>query len=175
MQLFSKAVDQVRREEARKLRAAGDAVTLKHTRWVLLKARHRLNEKQSGRLRALLRVNLRTVRAYLLKEDFQALWGYVSPYWAGRYLDDWVRAAMRSRLAPMLTLARTLRRHRTPLLNWFRARGRFAMGAVEGFNNKARVTTRIAYGFRTYEHAEIALFHRLGDLPEPPWITHRFV
>jgi transposase len=74
-----------------------------------------------------------------------------------------------------MKLARTLRQHRTPLLNWFRARGKFAMGAVEGFNNKARVTTKMAYGFRTYEHAEIALFHRLGDLPEPPWLTHRFV
>ncbi len=49
-----------------------------------------------------------------------------------------------------------------------------AMGAVEGMNNKARVTTKLAYGFRTYEHAEIALFHRLGALPEPPWLTHRF-
>jgi hypothetical protein len=49
------------------------------------------------------------------------------------------------------------------------------MGAVEGFNNKARVTTKLAYGFRTYEHAEIALFHRLGALPEPSWLTHRFV
>ena len=45
---------------------------------------------------------------------------------------------------------------------------------TEGFNNKARITTRKAYGFRTYEHAEIALYHGLGDLPEPDWLTHRF-
>ncbi len=30
------------------------------------------------------------------------------------------------------------------------------------------------YGFRTYEHAEIALYHALGNLPEPDWLTHRF-
>lgn len=71
-------------------------------------------------------------------------------------------------------LARTLRLHRPQLLNWFRARHAFAMGAVEGFNNKARITTKLAYGFRTYDHAEIALFHRLGALPEPSWHTHRF-
>ena len=175
MKLFSKAIDEVRRVEARKLRARGDTVTLKHTRWVLLKRKHHLTDKQTGRLRELLRANLRTVRAYLLKEDFQSLWGYVSAYWAGRFLDDWTTLALRSRLPPVMKLARTLRQHRTPLLNWFRARGKFAMGAVEGFNNKARVTTKMAYGFRTYEHAEIALFHRLGDLPEPSWITHRFV
>ena len=45
---------------------------------------------------------------------------------------------------------------------------------VEGFNNKARITTKLAYGFRSYDHAEIALFHRLGALPEPPWHAHRF-
>ena len=49
----------------------------------------------------------------------------------------------------------------------------FSHGAVEGFNNKARVTTRKAYGFRTYRHAEIALYHALGNLPEPPF-AHRF-
>jgi transposase len=57
---------------------------------------------------------------------------------------------------------------------WFRARGQFAAGATEGFNNKARITKRKAYGFRTYEHAEIALYHGLGNLPEPDWLTHKF-
>jgi transposase len=174
MRLFSKAIDDVRRSEARQLRARGDTVTLKHSRWVVLKRHHHLSEKQTGRLAELLRVNLRTVRAYLLKEEFHAFWGYVSPYWAGNFLDRWTSAALRSRLEPFGKLARTLRGHREPLLNWFRARGAFAMGAVEGFNLKARVTTRIAYGFRTYEHAETALYHRLGNLPEPPWLTHRF-
>lgn len=174
MQLFSKAIDEVRRAEASKLRERGDRVTLKHTRWVLLKRRHRLTIKQRGRLSTLLQANLRTVRAYLLKEDFQSFWLYVSAYWAGRFLDSWTRDALRSRMPAFAKLARTLRQHRRPLLNWFRARGAFAMGAVEGFNNKARVTTKLAYGFKSYEHAEIALFHRLGDLPEPAWITHRF-
>lgn len=174
MRLFSKAIDEVRRDEVRKLRAQGDRVTLKHSRWVLLKRKHRLTDKQNGRLAELLRVNLRTARAYLLKEDFHSFWGYLSPYWAGRFLDSWTRQALRSRLPQFASLARTLRQHRTPLLNWFRARGAFAMGAVEGFNNKARVTTKLSYGFRSYEYAEIALFHRLGDLPEPPWLTHRF-
>jgi transposase len=174
MQLFSKAIDEVRRAEAAKLRERGDRVTLKHTRWVLLKRRHRLDDKQKGRLSTLLQANLRTARAYLLKEDFQSFWCYVSSYWAGRFLDSWTRDALRSRMPAFAKLARTLRQHRQPLLNWFRARGAFAMGAVEGFNNKARVTTKMAYGFKTYEHAEIALFHRLGDLPEPPWLTHRF-
>ncbi len=174
--MFSKAIDLVRREEVRALRDKGDRVTLTKTRWVLLKRAHRLTENQQGRLRDLLRVNLRTVRAYLLKEDFHTFWSFLMPKRAGRFLDHWTTAALRSRLKPFAVLARTLRQHRPELLNWIRAsrRNAFAMGAVEGFNNKARVTTRTAYGFRTYEHAEIALFHRLGQLPEPRWPAHRF-
>jgi len=44
---------------------------------------------------------------------------------------------------------------------------------VEGVNNKAKLTTRKAFGFRTFKAAELALFHTLGDLPEPD-MTHRF-
>lgn len=83
-------------------------------------------------------------------------------------------AAARSRIEPMVKFAYTLLGHRELLLNWFRTRGDLALGAVEGMNNKARITTKLAYGFRSYNHAEIALFHRLGKLPERPWITHRF-
>jgi len=117
-----------------------------------------------------LAINLKTVKAYLLKDDLDLLWRYKSPIWAGRFLDGWIFTALACRIEPMAKFARTLREHRPLVLNWFRARGQLAMGAVEGLNNKARATTKLAYG----EHAEIALFHRLGQLPEPPWFTHRF-
>jgi transposase len=173
-QLMSKAIDTVRRDEVRALRRTGRHAVLSKTRWILLKNRTNLTSKQSTRLHDLLRINLRSVRAYLLKEHFQRFWKYSSATWAGRFLDDWTRMAMRSRIKPFQKFARTLRAHRALLLNWFRARDAFAHGAVEGFNNKARITTRKAYGFRTYEHAEIALYHALGNLPEPPWLTHKF-
>ena len=113
------------------------------------------------------------MRAYLLKEDFQFFWDYVSPAWAGKFLDRWCTRAMRSRIDPMKRVARMLRNHRELLLNWFRARGQISAGAVEGLNNKLKVTTRKAYGFRTFKAAEIALYHTLGQLPEPHF-THRF-
>src|SRR5207302_1355689 len=68
---------------------------------------------------------------------------------------------------------RMLRAHEELLMNWFRAKGEISSGAVEGLNNKIRVVTRRSYGFRTYRAMEIALYHTLGRLPEPPW-THRF-
>jgi len=74
-------------------------------------------EFRHGRLAELLRANLRTVRANLLKEDCHAFWGYASPGWAGRFLDRWTTDALRSRIAPFAKLARTLRKHRSHLLS----------------------------------------------------------
>ena len=54
-----------------------------------------------------------------------------------------------------------------------RIRGQFSSGVVEGFNGKARVITKRAYGFRTSGALEVALYHALGNLPEPE-LTHRF-
>jgi transposase len=162
MRLFNEAIDQVRRDEARRLRAAGDTVTLKHTRWVLRKRKENLTGNQFRRLRELMKANTATLRGYLLKEQFQDFWGYKSTVWAGKFLDHWIGEAVGTGLEPLRRLAKTLHGHRRLLLNWFRAREEFAAGAVEGFNLKARVTTRIAYGFRSYDHAEVALYHRLG-------------
>ena len=73
----------------------------------------------------------------------------------------------------MKEVACLVRSHRDLSLNWFRARGQFSSGVVEGFNGKARVITKRAYGFRTSEALEVALHHALGDLPGPER-THRF-
>jgi transposase len=170
---FSKAIDQIRAQEARALKAKGAHPVLMRTRWVLLKRPANLTEPEVSRLAELLRYNLKAVRAYLLKEEFQFFWTYLASYAAGRFLDGWTTRALRSRLAPMQKVARMLRAHRPLLLNWFRAQGRISAGAVEGFNNKAKLTTRTAYGFRTYRGIELALYHALGDLPEPH-VTHRF-
>jgi transposase len=121
----------------------------------------------------LLEYNLESVRAHLQREDFQRFWEYRHPTWAGKFLDEWCQRVMRSRLGPMKKVARTLREHRALLLNWFRAGGTVSAGTVEGFNNKAKLTLRKAYGFREFPTIELALFHQLGALPEPQF-THEF-
>jgi len=55
----------------------------------------------------------------------------------------------------------------------FEAEGKLSFGAVEGFNLKTKLTMRYAFGFRSVECLQIALYHTLGKLPEPP-LTHRF-
>jgi len=170
---INKAIDEVRANEARRMHQDGYEPVLKKTRWCVLKRPGHLTGQQRGRLRELLKYNLKTVRAYLLKEDFQKFWEYVSPTWAGRFLDEWCTQVMRSQIEPMKKVAGTLRRHRELLLNYFRARKQFSSGVVEGLNNKCKVTMRKAYGFRTFRATEIALYHVLGKLPEPK-LAHRF-
>lgn len=170
---LGKAIDEVRAQEAKSLKDKGYEPVLTKTRWLLLKRPENLSEKQEGRLSELLQYNLKSVRSYLLKEEFQFFWEYLSPHWAGRFLDNWCTKTMRSQIEPMKKVARMLRGHRELLLNWFRAKGEFSSGVVEGFNGKAKLISKRAYGFRTFHAQEIALYHALGALPEPKF-THRF-
>jgi transposase len=69
------------------MKREGRDPVLKKSRWLLLKRSENLGDQQHFRLRDLLRYNLKSVRAYLLKEAFQQLWEYNSPAWAGKFLD----------------------------------------------------------------------------------------
>ena len=174
MSHMNKAIDKVRATEVKTLKAKGKDPVLTGSRWCLLKRPENRTEKQTVKLKELLAINLKTVRAYLLKEDFQRFWDYRSAGWAGKFLDDWCKRTMRSRIDPMKKIAKMLRSHRGLILNWFRAKGMIALGAVEGLNNKAKVTTKKAYGFKNIDVIKIALYHTLGNLPELEG-PHRFV
>jgi transposase len=164
---MNKALDEVRAGESRRLASEGRTPLLKKSRWLLLKREENLKTEQRFRLRDLLRYNLRTVRAYPLKEAFQQLWDYDSPAWAAKFLDEWCRQTMRSRIEPMKKIARSLRQHGELILNYFRAQKLLSGGVVEGLNNKAKVIMRKSYGFRTFRVLELALYHSPGKLPEP--------
>jgi len=173
MSHMNKAIDTVRATEVKTLKAKGKKAVLTGSRWCLLKRPENCTTNQTSKLKELVAINLKTVRAYLLKEDFQRFWGYKSLWWATKFMDDWCKRTMRSRIEPMKKIARMLRSHRSLILNYFRAKEQIALGAVEGLNNKAKVTTKKAYGFKRFEVIKLALYHTLGDLPEPK-VTHRF-
>jgi transposase len=171
---LTKAVNQVRVDEVRKLKDRGyDETVLKHTKYCFLKNPGNLTEKQQTKLDDVLEYDLKSVRAYLLKESFQLFWDYDSPYWAEWYLEKWCRRAMRSRLEPIKKFVKTLRAHQPLIMNWFKAKKGYSSGVVEGLNRKVNLVTRKAFGFRSYEVLKIALFHTMGCLPEPE-STHKF-
>ena len=172
-QQLNKAVDDVRKDEARALAEAGLKPQLKKLRWALLKNRKNWTPKERQRMRQLKNSGLASIRAFWLVASFEHFWGYVSPTWAGKFLDAWCQRVRRSRLPSLKRVAATLIQHRQILLNYFRAKKAFSSGIVEGLNNQVKLTFRKSYGFRTAKAREVALYHALGKLPEPQ-IAHRF-
>lgn len=173
MAKMNKAIDEVRAAEVKELKAAGYEPILKHGRWCLLKRPANMTEAQTVKLQELLKHNLKSVKAYLMREDFQRFWDYKSPYYAATFLGEWCRRTGRTRLEPMKKIAKSLYDHGELILNWFLAGGTISAGMVEGFNNKVKLTMRKSYGFRSENAVETALYHNLGNLPEPN-LTHRF-
>jgi len=173
MKKFNEAIDQERRDEVKRLKAQGEESILIRSRWILLKRPAKLSDSQIVRLSELVKANLSCVKAYLMREQFQRFWEYQRAAWASKFLDQWITQALQSNIEPMKKVAKSLRKHQPLILNWFKAGGTLSSGTVEGFNNKAKLTIKKAYGFRSVEHLKIALYHTLGDLPEPP-MTHRF-
>lgn len=170
---INKAIDQVRAEESQEMRQKGFEPILTHSRWCLLKRPEHLTPKEEIKLADLLKANLRTVRAYLLKQDLEQVWTWTTARVAGKYLHRWFHKVLRSRLEPLKRVARTLRDHEPLVLNWFRADKHISSGPTEAMNNRLQLTLRKACGFRTFRAAEVALYHTLGALPEPE-ATHKF-
>ena len=172
MKKFGEAIDQIRRDEHKAFKAEGQSV-LEKARWALLKRPENLTENQTARLADLLKLNIQSVKAYLLREDFQRFWEFKHASVAGRFLDSWCKRTMRTKLEPMKKVARMLQNHKPLIMNWFAAKGTLSSGAVEGLNLKAKLTMRKAFGFRSTDSLKIALYHTLGNLPDPPG-THGF-
>jgi transposase len=170
------AVDKVRRMEARVLAESGDE-SLKRTRYVWLKNPWNLTVRQWATLGELLRMNLKTVKAYLLKELFRKLWTYTRRAWAAKYLKRWFWWATHSRLKPLRDFAWMLRRHEEGILAYFelkRADGtRLSNGLTEAMNNNAKAISHRARGYRSEITYSLALIHGLGDL-QLPQSLHRF-
>lgn len=174
MRKFNEAIDEVRRQEARVLADKGKGNVLLNSRWCVLKNPENLTQKQEQKLDELVSQNLKTFKTYLLRESFQKFWDYTAIAWARKFLEQWCVISMRSKIDPIKKVARMLRKHKNEILNWFKIEPRLSNGVVEGFNNKAKLVMRKAYGFRTFGAFETALYHTMGQLPEP-YLTHSFV
>ena len=173
MRKFNEAIDEIRRDEVKQFKANQQENVLQRGRWLLLRRPENLSEKQTVRMGDLLKLNLASIKGYLLREDFQRFWEYQRINYADKFLENWATRTLQTDLEPMKKVARMLRKHKPLIMNWFKAKGRLSSGAVEGLNLKAKLTMRKAFGFRTLKCLQIALYHELGKLPEPEYL-HRF-
>ncbi|MGK2955573.1 MAG: ISL3 family transposase [Solirubrobacterales bacterium] len=153
--LVGDALDEVRRDLWQALRRLpGDrwAREFKGARWALLKNPEDLTENQADQLAKLRRNRGGIWRAYEMTEQFRAIFaGDLTRDEAAVLLDSWCARAQRSRLAPFVKAARTMRYRRDLILNAIEHG--ISNGRVEGLNNKVRLIVRRAYGFHSADAA----------------------
>ncbi len=143
------AVDQVRRDEwnAHERSHTTTGRWVKNTRWALLKAPDRQSLDQLGTLGEVYVRNQRLYRAFLLYHQLRLLYALEDPTLAPAHLDAWLRWAARSKLAPFVKAARTLRGHRTGVLAAIRLG--LSNGRLEGLNSRVRLISHRSFGFHS--------------------------
>jgi transposase len=158
---MGEAVDKVRRREHRQLVESGESL-LSGTKYLWLYNEENLPEEQRERFEGLRAADLKTARAWAIKEVLRGLWGYRSQGWAERYFRRWYFWATHSRLKPIIEVARMLKRHLTNVLTYFKHR--ITNAVSEGLNSKIQAVKKQAYGFRNREHFKLAIYFHCGGL-----------
>lgn len=161
MQYMNDAVDAVRRRE-RRLLGKKEGEVLVGSKHLWLYAYENVPEKHRERFEALKELNLKTGRAWAIKENLRELWEYRSPHWAREHWKRWYHWAMSSRLAPVKEVARMIHDHLTNVLTF--VKHRITTATSEGLNAKIQNVKRRAYGFRNPGHFKTAIFFHCGGL-----------
>jgi transposase len=159
--LLGEAVDQVRRQEHKQLRAQG-CDDLKGSRYVWLTAPANMTTAQQARFQALRQGTLKTARAWAIKDLASQLWNYRSRSWAKKAWDRWLGWALRCRLPPMRKVALTIKAHLWGILNAIVLKQ--SNGHAEGMNSKIQRIKQRACGFRNKERFRNAIYFHLGGL-----------
>jgi transposase len=162
------AVDRVRKAEHRALRAAGDE-TLTGTKYLWLYGAERMPEQHQDRFLALQALELKTARAWVIKETLRHLWSYQREGWARRHWTAWYFWATHSRLQPVIEAARLIQRHLPNVMTYFTHR--ITNAVSEGLDSKIQTIKKRAYGFRNREHFKTAIYFHCCGLDLYP-VTH---
>jgi len=159
------SVDAVRRQEHRDLLKAGLS-PLTGTKYAWLKTYADGRSSEAVSFRALKQLNLKTSRAWVLKETFTQFWSYSYTASAKNYFDSWSTSAMRSQLEPVKKVVRMLRRHEEGLLNY--SRHRITNACAEGFNSAIQLIKANARGFRSFTNYRARILFHCGKLHMQP-------
>ncbi len=158
---LNEAVDKVRRQEHRALQKAGSSpLTGSKYRWMKTYADGRSSEAVS--FRWLSHLNLKTSRAWRIKENFAQFWLYRQTSAAKRYFKSWATHAMRSKLPAIKAVVQMLRRHEGGLLNY--SVHRITNACAEGFNSAIQLIKANARGFRNFDNYRARILFHCGRL-----------
>jgi transposase len=162
---LNEAVDQVRRQENKALRAEGDD-RLTGSKHLWLFHPDRLTEERRVHLEHLRGADLKTSRAWAIKEHFRRFWDFIYTATAEDFFFDWHGWAVRSQLRPIIEKAKMLKRHLSGLLSYFRQRVTNAVS--EGFNSRIQSIKSAARGFRAFANYRARILFYCGKLDLSP-------
>jgi transposase len=158
---LNEAVDKVRRQEHKELLARGDE-TLKGSRQLWLYNPQNFSPEQAEEFSALKELHLKVARAWAAKELFSKFWKYQEEGWARRFFKDWFGWISRSRLKPMIAVARMLKRHLENLLTYLKHH--ITNAVTEGLNSKIQSLKSAARGFRNFKNYRTRILFFCGKL-----------
>lgn len=164
-QHLSRAVDQVRRAEHKRMIQSGESC-LKQSRYLWLKRGSTLSRSSRVELSRLQKIARRTARAWAIKEAGMDVWRYRSRHWAREALRRWYSWAIRSRLAPVKKVARMVKRHLEGLVN--AVHHGVTNARSEGINSRIQWVKYTARGFRNRDRFRRAIYFHLGGLDMTP-------
>jgi transposase len=170
MRYLSTAVDTVRKQEHRALAAAGD-MRLVGSKYLWLYSAENLPARHADRFAALRAVDLKTARAWAIKESLRHLWHYRRRGWGAKHWRRWYFWATHSRLQPVIQAAHTLKRHEAGLLSYFTHR--ITNAAAESLNSRIQAIRVSARGYRNRNNFKTAIYFHCGGLQlYPATVTH---
>ncbi|MDX8409639.1 MAG: ISL3 family transposase [Mariprofundales bacterium] len=156
MQMYNKALAGVRRSQFKKADDE-DKKIIKGSRYLLLSNKCNLKEEQLPKLDTLLAANEPLNKAYILKEQLQALWDQpVSFAQMGGNLEAWCELADECDLAPIKRVAATLRRHAEGICNY--AKHHISNARVEAGNVAIGLIRKRARGIKDTAYFILKIF-----------------
>jgi transposase len=161
MQHMTKAVDTVRKREHRGLLQHGNE-RLKRTKYPWLSSEENVGDSRRPFFEQLQASDLKTARAWAIKENLRNLWSYTTTGWAKRFFDRWRSWAVRSRLAPVVAVARMISRKLDNVISY--CRHPVTNAVAEGLNSKIMAIKRRAGGFRNIENFRTVIYFHCGGL-----------
>ncbi len=164
------AVDKVRKQEHKVRMKAGDD-TLARSKYLWLTNPENMKEPSKERFDELRTLELKTGRAWAIKESLRQLWSYRTTGWATRFWQRWYVWATHSRLAPIIAAAKLIARHLPNVLTYFKHR--ITNAVAEGLNSKIATVQKRACGYRNPDNFKIAVYFHCGGLNlYPAAVTH---
>jgi transposase len=160
---INEAVDTVRKQEHRLLSQQGQSPSLlTGTKYAWLKTHTDGRSSEAIAFRALNQMNLKTCRAWRIKENFADFWRYRNTASARKFFASWSTNAMRSRLKPVKKVVGMLRRHQEGLFNY--SRHHISNACAEGFNSAIQLIKANARGFRNFNNYRARILFYCGKL-----------